>query len=72
MSAALTHKLLSYWHAQIPRTRDMVIFVPTTTMTTTITDRQTDCFTPCACVLGNEATCSIVLYVALCMLHAMP
>ena len=29
-------------HAQMPRTRDLAIFVPTIT-----TDRQTDCFTPC-------------------------
>ena len=40
----------------MPRTRNLAIFVPTT-MTTTMktTDGQTDCFTPCACVRGNEA-----------------
>ena len=39
----------------MPRTRDLAIFVPTTTTTTTTTttDRQTDCFTPCACTRGN-------------------
>ena len=36
----------------MPRTQDLVIFVPMTTTTTT-TDRQTDCFTPCACTRGN-------------------
>ena len=40
-------------HAQTPRTRDLAIFVPTTTTTTT-TDGQTDCFTPCACAWGNN------------------
>ena len=39
-------------HAQMPRMRDLAIFVPITT-TTTI-DRQTDCFIPCACVGGNK------------------
>ena len=39
-------------YAQMPRTRDLAIFVPTTMMTMT-TDRQTDCFTPCACVRGK-------------------
>ncbi|MCG8627030.1 MAG: hypothetical protein MJE68_34150 [Proteobacteria bacterium] len=38
----------------MPRTRNLVIFVPTTTTTTMTTiDRQTDCFTPCACARGN-------------------
>ena len=36
--------------AQMPRSRDMVIFVPTTD----------DCFTPCACARGNNA-CSVWL-----------
>ena len=31
----------------MPRTRDLAIFMPTTT------DRQTDCFTPCACTQGK-------------------
>ena len=34
----------------MPGIRDLAIFVPTTTMT----DRQTDCFTPCACAWGNN------------------
>ena len=38
-------------HTQTPRTRDLVIFVQMTTMTT---DIQTDYFTPCACTWGNE------------------
>ncbi|MCG8621392.1 MAG: hypothetical protein MJE68_05230 [Proteobacteria bacterium] len=33
------------------RMRDLAIFVPTTT---TITDGQTDCFTPCTCVRGKN------------------
>ena len=44
--------ILCLQYPQMPRTRDLVIFVPTTTTTTT-TDRQTDCFTPCACTRGN-------------------
>ena len=39
---------------QMSRLRDLAIFVPTTTTRTTTTDRQTDCFTPCACARGNE------------------
>ena len=39
-------------HAQTPRTRDLAIFMLTTT------DGQTDCFTPCACARGNYATAS--------------
>ena len=35
----------------MPRTQDLAIFVPTTTTTT---DGQTDCFTPCACARGND------------------
>ena len=38
----------------MPRTRDLAIFVPTTTTTTT-TDGQTDCFTPCACAEPKNA-----------------
>ena len=38
----------------MPRMRDLAIFVPTTTTMTT--DRQTDCFTPCACAQGNYSS----------------
>ena len=34
----------------MPRTRDLAIFV----LTTTMTDGQTDCFIPCACMRGNK------------------
>ena len=44
--------LLCLQHAQMPRSRDLVIFILTTTMMTT-TDIQTDYFTPCACAQGN-------------------
>ena len=38
-------------HAQMPRCRDLAIFVPTTTMTMMTTDIQTDYFT---CTRGNK------------------
>ena len=43
--------------AQGPRSPKLAIFVRTTTTTimTTTTDIQTDCFTPCACVQGKKA-----------------
>ena len=34
----------------MPKTQDLVIFVPTTT-----TDGQTDYFTPCACAWGSNS-----------------
>ena len=42
-------------HTQMPRFRDLVIFMPTMTTTTarTTTDIQTDYFKPCACVRGK-------------------
>ena len=40
--------------AQMPRSRDLAIFVPMTMMTMTTTDGQTGCFTPCACAWGNN------------------
>ena len=45
----------------MPRTRDLAIFVPTTTPTTT--DGQTDCFTPFACARGNELQASVQAYI---------
>ena len=35
--------------AQMPTSRDLAIFMPSTT-----TDRQTNYFTPCACALDNN------------------
>ena len=40
--------------AQGPRWPKLAIFVWTTT--TTMTDIQTDCFTPCACARGKQGT----------------
>ena len=37
-------------HAQMPRTQDLAIFVPTTTTR----DGQSDHLTPCACVQGKK------------------
>ena len=51
--------LLCLQHTQMPRTRDLAIYMLTTT-TTKATDGQTDCFIPCACV-GNKN--SSVIYV---------
>ena len=34
--------------AQMPISRDLAVFVPTDD------NRQTDCFTPCACARGNK------------------
>ena len=37
--------------ARMPRSRDLVIFVPPPTMTD-----KTNCFTPCACARGNDVS----------------
>ena len=42
----------------MPRTQDLIIFVPTTTTTT---DVHTDCFTPCVCVRGNNNIINIMM-----------
>ena len=51
--------------AQVPRPRDMAIFVLTTTITTTTlndNDDTTDYFTPCACAQGNLRFKSVIIY----------
>ena len=46
--------------AQMPRSRDIAIFVPTTD--------KTDCFTPCACARGNYYVAHGKRRVKLCIL----
>ena len=56
-------------HAQMPRTQDLATFVPTT-----MTDRQTDYFTPCAYPRGNyyqtTIICMFPAWVYFSMVHA--